>query len=356
MGGAVRKVFVVDAAKPDRDLAARFLSDGGYVVSPAPDVRAARALLEKGAPDLLLLDTGLGAGAYDLIKGMRAAESRHHVYVLMTSAKMLASEFSSGLAVGADDFIRKPLSRDELLLRASMPERIARWAKDLFGSPRAVDLSESNAIDKLSAWKELPTIAATDLEPYVGAPLALAAAEDAISSAAYVADIALTLAVEETEVYFRVGVEAASMAQISKFALESEDAADDLKRDIVREFANTVGGAFKRRAASEEVVMALGLPSDVTDTSTFEDGKPRRDVWLATADGAIRIGLSVCVRRKGLRRVRVAQLREGMVLAREFRNAAGALLLPAGRLTLANIERASRHLASDTLLEVTGAD
>jgi len=102
------------------------------------------------------------------------------------------------------------------------------------------------------------------------------------------------------------------------------------------------------------VILSIGLPVDLP-VGGGPPGAPgaKKEFRLSTNDDSMSIAVSVTVSKKGLRKVAVNQLKEGMVLAHEVKNEAGAVLLQAGRLTETNIARAMRHLSPHTQLEVT---
>ena len=79
-----------------------------------------RILEERGAPDLLLLDVMLpGISGYDVCRKVREKYSMHELPVIMLTAKSTTQDIVTGLAAGANDYITKPVNRDELLARVN---------------------------------------------------------------------------------------------------------------------------------------------------------------------------------------------------------------------------------------------
>ena len=77
---------------------------------------AARAHMEQGGYDLVLLDLGLPDGdGVDWLRSLRAAGSQ--VPVLVISARDRLDDRVRGLDTGADDYLVKPFEPDELLAR-----------------------------------------------------------------------------------------------------------------------------------------------------------------------------------------------------------------------------------------------
>jgi two-component system, OmpR family, alkaline phosphatase synthesis response regulator PhoP len=88
----------------------------GFATVLARDGREALALWEKHRPDLLCLDIMMPhLDGYEVCRRIRARDS--HVPVLFLSAKSEEIDVVVGLQLGADDFIRKPFGKHELLAR-----------------------------------------------------------------------------------------------------------------------------------------------------------------------------------------------------------------------------------------------
>ena len=109
------KILLVE----DEEKIARFveleLQHEGYTVTKAVDGRAGLELAESGDFDLLLLDIMLpGLSGLEVLRRLRK-ESRLPV-ILLTARDEVADKVS-GLDMGADDYITKPFSIEELLAR-----------------------------------------------------------------------------------------------------------------------------------------------------------------------------------------------------------------------------------------------
>lgn len=86
-----------------------------YGVDAAPDGATALRLAAARQPDVVLLDLGLpDLDGVDVIKGIRGWS---RVPILVLSARQASDEKVSALDAGADDYITKPFSMDELLAR-----------------------------------------------------------------------------------------------------------------------------------------------------------------------------------------------------------------------------------------------
>lgn len=110
------RILVVEDGPDVLNVLERTLSDNGYTVLTATDGETglARALDEK--PDLLILDIGLPRrDGYEVARELRSRAFT--APVLMLTARDTISDKVEGLDAGADDYLAKPFSYDELLAR-----------------------------------------------------------------------------------------------------------------------------------------------------------------------------------------------------------------------------------------------
>ncbi|MER7586276.1 response regulator transcription factor [Micromonospora sp. NPDC127501] len=111
-----QRVLVVDDDQTVSDVIRRYLENDGFQVSLAADGAAALAAVERQAPHLVVLDLML-----PLINGLevcRALRVRPDgVPIVMLTARGDESDRILGLQLGADDYLTKPFSPRELVLR-----------------------------------------------------------------------------------------------------------------------------------------------------------------------------------------------------------------------------------------------
>jgi DNA-binding response OmpR family regulator len=113
---APSRVLVVDDDPTVSEVVARYLERDGYVVETVADGRTAldRALAEP--PDLVVLDLMLpGIDGLEVCRRLRAHD--RSLPVIMLTALGEESDRVLGLELGADDYITKPFSPRELVLR-----------------------------------------------------------------------------------------------------------------------------------------------------------------------------------------------------------------------------------------------
>ena len=111
-----RPILVVDDDPKIVRLVRTYLERDGHRVTEAADGHAALASLTTEPPALVVLDLMIpGVPGLDIIRRTRAAGSRTPILVL--SARGLTSDRITGLEAGADDYLPKPFSPAELVLR-----------------------------------------------------------------------------------------------------------------------------------------------------------------------------------------------------------------------------------------------
>jgi two-component system, OmpR family, response regulator ResD len=124
---SVPDVLVVDDDATVAEVVAAYLTRAGYTVRRAADGPSAVAEARIRLPDLLVLDLMLpGYDGYEVHKRIRALGE---VPVIMLTALGEEGDRILGLQVGADDYVTKPFSPRELVLRAGSVLRRAQGGK-----------------------------------------------------------------------------------------------------------------------------------------------------------------------------------------------------------------------------------
>src|SRR5437867_544199 len=110
-------VLVADDEPVVRDVVVRYLRQAGYETAEAADGLAARDYLRTTEPGLIVLDVMLpGVDGLDLCRWVRA---RSTVPIIMLTARGDEADRIVGLELGADDYVTKPFSPRELVVRVA---------------------------------------------------------------------------------------------------------------------------------------------------------------------------------------------------------------------------------------------
>jgi DNA-binding response OmpR family regulator len=119
------KILVVDDVAQNVKLLDDLLSGKGYTVLKAFSGPEALVQLEKGQPDLILLDVMMPEmSGYEVCRKVRENPSTTLLPVIMVTALDPLTERVKGIDAGADDFISKPVNMAELLARVRSLLRI----------------------------------------------------------------------------------------------------------------------------------------------------------------------------------------------------------------------------------------
>ena len=111
-------ILVVDDEIAIRDMVGLALQQAGMVCDKAASAHEARARLESVRPDLILLDWMMpGLSGVDWLRELRRRQDAEPIPVIMVTARTDEEDLVRGLDAGADDYITKPFSTNELLAR-----------------------------------------------------------------------------------------------------------------------------------------------------------------------------------------------------------------------------------------------
>lgn len=110
------KILVTDDDPLTLDALSACIEAEGFEVLTAENGIEALEIWERSSPDLICLDIMMPkCNGYDVCKKIRLKDKR--VPILFLSAKSEESDLIAGLDLGADDFIRKPFNRGEVMAR-----------------------------------------------------------------------------------------------------------------------------------------------------------------------------------------------------------------------------------------------
>jgi two-component system phosphate regulon response regulator PhoB len=111
-------ILIVDDEEDIRDLIALNLNREGFETIGAADGLEALKLARKKVPDLVILDLMLPQrSGFDVYRDLQDDTRTNQIPVLMLTARGKLEEKISGLELGADDYVTKPFSPKELVLR-----------------------------------------------------------------------------------------------------------------------------------------------------------------------------------------------------------------------------------------------
>jgi two-component system, OmpR family, phosphate regulon response regulator PhoB len=114
----MQKILIVEDERDIADLVGFNLERAGYSVLKAHDGITGAELAVHERPDLVILDLMLpGKDGYGVFKEIRRDSRSRDIPVIMLTARAQTEDRIQGLEAGADDYLSKPFSPKELMLR-----------------------------------------------------------------------------------------------------------------------------------------------------------------------------------------------------------------------------------------------
>ena len=116
-----QKIYIVEDEPDIRETLKYNFSNEGFEVFTAPDGEEALSNIKKVLPDVLILDLMLpGLSGLDVCKSIRADDDIRDMSIIMLTAKGEEIDRIIGFELGADDYVTKPFSVRELILRVKV--------------------------------------------------------------------------------------------------------------------------------------------------------------------------------------------------------------------------------------------
>jgi len=114
----MQKILIVEDERDIADLVGFNLERAGYEVLKAHDGITGAEMAIQRRPDLVILDLMLpGKDGYAVFKELRRDTRSRDIPVIMLTARAQTEDRIQGLEAGADDYLTKPFSPKELMLR-----------------------------------------------------------------------------------------------------------------------------------------------------------------------------------------------------------------------------------------------
>jgi DNA-binding response OmpR family regulator len=110
-----RSILIVEDETSIAEVVSLYLKRAGFQVQVAPDGRKAMSLFEQQPPDFIILDLMLPE--IDGLALTRWLRDRSDVPIIMLTARREEADRIAGLEMGADDYVVKPFSPQELVSR-----------------------------------------------------------------------------------------------------------------------------------------------------------------------------------------------------------------------------------------------
>ena len=147
------KVLVVEDERDIAALVGYHLTKEGHRVRTAETGQEALDAMKAERPDIVILDLMLpGLSGYEVLAEMRRSAEMSEIPVVVLTARRDEADRVKGLELGADDYVTKPFSPRELVLRVSAVLRrsrapaVAGATRVLQGGPVTIDLNAKSVM------------------------------------------------------------------------------------------------------------------------------------------------------------------------------------------------------------------
>ncbi|MCP4357316.1 MAG: response regulator [Chloroflexi bacterium] len=112
------RILIIDDDLDLLQMMGIILEKAGFKVDKADDGNVGIRLAEQVNPDLIILDVMMPRmSGLDVCRQLRAKQETHQIPIIMLSALGEVADKVSGFAMGADDYISKPVDSQELVMR-----------------------------------------------------------------------------------------------------------------------------------------------------------------------------------------------------------------------------------------------
>mgnify|MGYP002136545236 CR=1 FL=1 len=158
------KLLMIEDDERLAGMVADYLAASGYEVSHAPDAHSGLTHLEHTLPELVILDLMLpDMGGLDVLRRLR--EQNPGLPVLLLTAKDALEDRIAGLTAGGDDYVTKPFSIEEVVLRLRALVRRTGVATEDSGAQIVVgDLVLDEDSHEVTRGGEQITLTSTEFE------------------------------------------------------------------------------------------------------------------------------------------------------------------------------------------------
>ena len=109
-------ILVVDDTLSELELMTRYLKEGGFTVIVATDAKDAMAKAVNHKPDAIVTDVVMpGMSGFELCRNLKKNEATQKVPIVVCTSKNQELDRLWGLKQGADVYITKPFTQEDLL-------------------------------------------------------------------------------------------------------------------------------------------------------------------------------------------------------------------------------------------------
>ena len=289
-------VLIVDDEPVNRQVLSNALALRNYRVMEAGDGETALRIVESECPDLVLLDIMMPKmSGYEVCRKLRETRTLSDLPIIMLTAKNQVSDMVEGMQVGANDYLPKPFSTEELLARMQthlemlrINEAVSRFVPlDFIHQLGKQSITEVELGDQVE--KEM-AIAFSDIRDFTALAETMTPKESFDFINAYLAKMGPLIRSHSGFIDKYIGD--AIMALFPESAADALDAAIEMQRAL---------RAFNKDRSGEPVRVGIGIHSGICRLGIV--GESERTEGTVVADS-----VNACSRVEGLTKVYGAEI------------------------------------------------
>ncbi len=138
------KIYIVDDTPTNLQILADYLIERGYEVFVAVDGASAIEQITDSLPDLILLDVMMpGIDGFETCRRLKSMASTKDIPVIFMTALSETIDKVRGFAVGAVDYVTKPIQHEEVLVRITTHLSLRQLQQELEEKHSALQLAEA---------------------------------------------------------------------------------------------------------------------------------------------------------------------------------------------------------------------
>jgi DNA-binding response OmpR family regulator len=144
--GRTSRLLIADDDAQSVELFEAYLSDSGYETQTAADGEETLAKVRSWRPDVILLDIMMPKiSGFEVCKRLRADSATRAIGVIMITALDQPSDIDRAVDAGTDDFVTKPINKNDLLLRVRALLKSRQNPRDLERTLAYIEAVERDA-------------------------------------------------------------------------------------------------------------------------------------------------------------------------------------------------------------------
>jgi DNA-binding response OmpR family regulator len=138
----MKSILVIDDTEDIRNLIATVLTNYGFTVLEAPNGKLGVQMIADEKPDLVICDVNMPAmSGYETLAAIRESSQTATIPFILMTGLVSRDGFRRGMVCGADDYLVKPFTADELI--EAVMSRLVRQSEVQFeANKRAQKLHE----------------------------------------------------------------------------------------------------------------------------------------------------------------------------------------------------------------------